>query len=221
LEINMAMRAEALPPDTEAIADAHRCSVAPCDGEVAAELGSKPLCVEHFITVSINELETRNQKLKDEAFEGSEATAFRELVSSCAQQAHRLSEDERNADTRTKARLLDVLLRASQLGQSLRRSPRVESAVSVYVRREESGRMWEEETWTSTLSRHGAGLVCRHLVEKGGLVILCRKDKGERARARVVYCHYDGQGRRQIGVEFLDRPDFWDFAKQALQAKPA
>ncbi|MFZ0038452.1 MAG: hypothetical protein WAK91_13570 [Candidatus Acidiferrales bacterium] len=188
---------------------------------MAAELESKPLCVEHFLTFSIAELESRSRKLKDESFESSETTAFRDLVSSCAQQAHRLSEDERNADTRIKARLLDILLRASQLGQSLRRGPRVESAVSVYVRREESGRTWEEETWTSTLSLHGAGLVCRHLVEKGGMVILCRKDKGERARARVVYCHYDGQGRRQIGVEFLDRPDFWDFSKQSLQTEPA
>ncbi|MFZ0637770.1 MAG: PilZ domain-containing protein [Candidatus Acidiferrales bacterium] len=167
------------------------------------------------------ELESRSRKLREEAFENSETTAFRDLLSSCAQQAHRLAEGERNADTRTKARLLDILLRASQLSQSLRRSPRVESAVSVYVRLEESGRIWEEETWTSTLSRHGAGLVCRHLVEKGGLVILCRKDKGERARARVVYCHYDGQGRRQIGVEFLDRPDFWDFSKQTPRTEPA
>jgi len=217
----MAMRAQPLTTNSEASADAHRCSFASCHGEVAAELGAKPLCVEHFLTVSIDELETRSRKLKDQAFESSETTAFRDLLSSCAQQAHRLSEDERNADTRTKARLLDILLRASQLSQSLRRSPRVESAVSIYVRREESGRMWEEETWTSTLSRHGAGLICRHLVEKGGLVILCRKDKGERARARVVYCHYDEQGRRQIGVEFLDRPDFWDFAKQQpVNAEP-
>ncbi|HEY4740215.1 MAG TPA: PilZ domain-containing protein [Candidatus Acidoferrales bacterium] len=198
----------------------HHCSVAPCERDVVAELDSKPLCVEHFLTVSMNELEERARKLTVEAFESSETTSFRDLISSCAQQAHRLSQDERNADTRIKARLLDIFLRASQLGQSLRRSPRVESAVSVYVRREESGRTWEEETWTSTLSLHGAGLSCRHLVEKGGLVILCRKDKGERARARVVYCRYDGQGRRQIGVEFLDRPDFWDFLKQP-QNEPA
>ncbi len=217
----MATRAEISPSDAASHCETHRCSVAPCEGDVAAELESKPLCVEHFLTFSIAELESRSRKLRDESFESSETTAFRDLISSCAQQAHRLSEDERNADTRIKARLLDILLRASQLGQSLRRGPRVESAVSVYVRREESGRTWEEETWTSTLSLHGAGLVCRHLVEKGGMVILCRKDKGERARARVVYCHYDGQGRRQIGVEFLDRPDFWDFSKQSLRTEPA
>jgi hypothetical protein len=53
-------------------------------------------------------------------------------------------------------------------------------------------------------------LVCRHAVEAGGRVVLCRRDKGSRAQARVVYCRYDGDGRRQIGVELLDRDDFWE-----------
>lgn len=217
----MAIGAQVLPPDSETAVEARRCSVSPCDGEVAAELESRALCVEHFMTVSMLELDSRSRKLKDVSFESSEMESFRNLLASCAQQAHRLSEDERNADTRTKARLLDILLRASQLGQSLRRSTRVDSAVSVYVRREDPGRVWEEETWTSTISRHGAGLVCRHLVEKGGEVILCRKDRGERARARVVYCHFDAQGRRQIGIEFIDGSDFWDFADQARSALSA
>jgi hypothetical protein len=216
----MAMSAQVLPPDTETAVEAQRCSAIPCDGEVSAELESRPLCVEHFVSVSMRELDTRSQRVKDEAYDSSETTAFRGLLSSCAQQAQRLAEDKRNSDSRTKTRLLDVLLRVSQLSQSLRRSPRVDSAVSVYVRREDPGRVWEEETWTSTISRHGAGMVCRHLVEKGGVVVVCRKDRGERALARVVYCHYDAQGRRQIGVEFLDRPDFWDFSKQARASDP-
>jgi len=216
----MAMSAQVVPPEAATAVEALHCEIAQCEGEVAAEIETRPLCVEHFVSVSMNELEARSRKLKDYAFDSAETFAFRNLLSSCAQQAHRLSEDERFADTRTKARLLDILLRASQLSQSLRRSPRVESAVSIYIRREDPGRVWEEETWTSTISRHGAGLVCRHLVEKGGQVILCRKDKGERARARVVYCRYDGQGRRQIGIEFLDRPDFWDLPQLSRQSEP-
>jgi PilZ domain-containing protein len=81
--------------------------------------------------------------------------------------------------------------------------------VPVWLRREDSRRTWEEDTWTSTLSRHGAGFVCRHPVEIGGTVVLTRKDKGGRATARVVYSRMDSEGR-QIGVEFIDRDDFWD-----------
>jgi len=60
------------------------------------------------------------------------------------------------------------------------------------------------------LSRHGAGFVCRHPIETGGKVFLLRKDKGTRAEARVVYCRLDSEGSRQIGVELIDRDDFWD-----------
>lgn len=188
------------------------CGVSPCQSAAVTEIEACPLCVEHFIAVSMRELELRGAGLKGRVLAPNEADTFKELLASCAQQAHRLSESECGADTRTKARLLDVLLRASQLSQSLRRSPRVQTAVSVYLRREDSSRTWEEETWTSTISRHGAGMECRHLVEKGGTVVLCRKDGGDRARARVVYSHFDGQGRRQIGLEFLDRSDFWESA---------
>jgi hypothetical protein len=53
--------------------------------------------------------------------------------------------------------------------------------------------------------------VCRHPVETGGTVILTRKDKGgSRATARVVYSRMDSEGQRQVGVELVDRDDFWD-----------
>ncbi len=83
-------------------------------------------------------------------------------------------------------------------------------AVPVWLRREDPRRTWEEDTWTTTLSRHGAGFVCRHPVDTGGMVVLTRKDKGGRVEARVVYSRLDSEGRRQIGIELIGRDDFWD-----------
>jgi hypothetical protein len=208
----MEMSSPTVHSEVNSVTAVDYCGVSPCSAAAVAEFGARPLCVEHFVSVSMQELDSRSASLRGRVLAQEEAESFKELLATCAQLAHRLSESACGADTRTKARLLDVLLRASQLSQSLRRSPRVQTAVSVYLRREDSTRTWEEETWTSTISRHGAGLECRHLVEKGGTVVLCRKDGGDRARARVVYCHFDGQGRRQIGLEFLDRSDFWERA---------
>jgi hypothetical protein len=36
-----------------------------------------------------------------------------------------------------------------------------------------------------------------------------RKDKGIRAVASAIYSRMDSEGRRQIGVELIDRDDFW------------
>ena len=113
-------------------------------------------------------------------------------------------------DKSIKTRLQRALLWVSQTGRSLRRSPRSATAVPVWLRRDDSRRTWEEDTWTSTVSRHGAAFVCRHPVEIRGALILMRKDKGSRAAARVVYSRMDSEGRRQIGVELVDRDDFWD-----------
>jgi hypothetical protein len=185
------------------------CSSGPCGEPAVADFDAKRLCTEHFLAACFQELEARNDRLKSEPAD-SEIVSFRKFLSSSVEQAQRISDGPHSVDKETKTQLLEFLLRASELSKRIRRSPRLTSSVPVWLRREDHARTWEEETWTVTTSRHGAGLVCRHAVEAGGTVVLCRRDKGSRAQARVVYCKYDGDGRRQIGVELLDRDDFWD-----------
>lgn len=187
-----------------------RCSITACPDEVAAQLETKPMCLEHFLSGSVRELESRGATVKGLSYDSAETQSFKALLSECAKEAQRLADHKEFLSPETKRRLLEVVTQASHLGRQLRRSSRIHASMSVWLRREDPGRTWEEETWTSSISRHGAGLVCRHLVEPGGILVVCRKGLGERSRARVVYCKYDGDGRRQIGVEFLDRNDFWD-----------
>jgi hypothetical protein len=59
------------------------------------------------------------------------------------------------------------------------------------------------------LSRYGAGLPCRHSIEAGAMLVIVRRDGGQRANARVSYCRYDAEGRREIGIELLDCDNFW------------
>src|ERR1700683_850785 len=193
------------PPSPES-----RCCIDACSDAVAAHLETKPLCIEHFLSGSVSELESRSASIKGQSYDSSITQSFKELLGECAKEAQRLADHQEFSTQHTKRRLLDVVLRTAHLSQQLRRSTRIPASMSVWLRREDPVRTWEEETWTSTISRHGAGLICRHLVEPGGTLVVCRKGVGERARARVVYCKYDGDGRRRIGVEFLDRNDFWE-----------
>jgi hypothetical protein len=185
------------------------CSSEACSEPSVADFDARHLCMEHFLVVCFRELEARNERLKNQPAD-AETDSFKNFLNASVDQVRKLSEIDRFTDSQTKSQLLEFLLRASQLSKSLRRSPRRSASVPVWLRREDPSRTWEEETWTVTVSQHGAGLVCRHPVEAGGKVVLCRRDKGSRVQARVVYCRYDGDGRRQIGVELLDRDDFWD-----------
>lgn len=186
------------------------CSFWSCEGSAAVEIGGNRLCLEHFISFALGELESRSEVLKRNPFDAPAMESFKRFLAFCSEQSKRLSEDETVTDKQMRARLLEIYLRAADLGQRLRRSPRMKAAVPIWLRREDRGPTWEEETWTSTVSHHGAGLTCHHPVETGGTVVLCRRDKASRVSARVVYSRIDSEGRRQIGVELLDQPDFWD-----------
>jgi len=186
------------------------CSVELCGERAAVEIEARELCLDHFLSISFQELQTRYESLRRQECDPAATAAFNEFLASWVGQAQGLVEDSQFEDKERKARLREALLWVSKTGRSLRRSPRVEAAVRVWLRREDSRRTWEEDTWTANLSRHGAAFVCRHPVEIGGTVFLMRKDKGSRAAAQVVYSRLDSEGRRLIGVKLIDRDDFWE-----------
>lgn len=101
-----------------------------------------------------------------------------------------------------------------------RRSPRRAASIPVWLRREGQFRTWEEEAETRVLSRYGAGLPCRHSVEAGATLAIVRRDNGQHASARVIYCRYNAEGCREIGIEFLNCENFWgldwNFAEPAV-----
>jgi len=186
------------------------CAGAACNATAALDFDGRSLCLDHFLPACIAELESRNERLRNLPFDPAATDAFKAYITNCAQQAEKLAEDPRFTQAHTKTVLLDFMLRISQLTQKIRRSPRTTSSIAVWVRREDPHQTWHEETWTVSTSQHGAALLCRRPVEKGGTVVLCRKDKGSRATAQVVYSRRDSEGRKQIGIQFCDPINFWD-----------
>lgn len=209
------METRILCPEPRLALKASPCCLEACNKIAAAGLDGRPLCLGHFLSVSIKEMESRSASLKGRMFDPRTSQEFGNFLAACAEQAKTLSEYSELADSSEKLRLLELLDVVSRFTRRLRRSPRQTVSVPVWLRREDPRHTWEEETWTSTVSRHGAGFVCRHSVEVNGTVVLCRRDKGGRAEARVVYCCFDSEGRRHIGVELLDAVDFWGVAERA------
>jgi hypothetical protein len=202
-------------PQARRALKASQCSTEGCNESVDADLGSRPLCLHHFLSVSIEEVGKRSSCLNMQPFDAGAVDAFRKFLSACEEQAALLSERPDLSDPSAKNRLVEIRRLVSQWTRRLRRSPRVTASVPVWLRREDPRHTWEEETWTSTVSRHGAGFECRHSVDVNGTVVLCRRDRGSRAQARVVYSRFDAEGRRHIGVELIDPGDFWGLAETA------
>jgi PilZ domain-containing protein len=200
-------------PEAPRALKASQCCFNGCNDSVATQLETRPLCLDHFLSVSVQEMDARSACLKANPVDTAIVAGLRNFLADCVRQAETLADGGEFATGAYGDRLAGIVRRSSQLSRSLRRSPRVPSSVPVWLRREDPRHTWEEETWTSTVSRHGAGFVCRHSVEVNGHVVLCRRDKGKRVEARVVYSRFDAEGMRHIGVELLGRDDFWDAAE--------
>jgi hypothetical protein len=95
-------------------------------------------------------------------------------------------------------------------GVHSRRSLRKAAFLPIWLRNEGQRPIWEEETETHVVSRYGAGLYCQHFVQPENMVIILRRDNGRRANARVTYVRYDPDGKRELGIEFIDKDNFWD-----------
>ena len=203
-----------LATDVRLLLDSSPCANPSCEAGAAIDFAGQSLCTEHFLPACIAEIESRNERLRNRPFDPAATDALKTFIADCTKQVEMLAanlvEDQRVAQSHLKPVLLDFLLRMSQLSQRIRRGPRTTSSVAVWLRREDPHQTWHEETWTVSVSRHGAALLCRRPVEKGGTVVLCRKDKGSRAEAQVVYSLRDSEGRKQIGVQFCDPINFWD-----------
>ena len=213
-------------PDLQLLHEPTWCAAASCNATAAIDFAGRSLCFEHFLPACIAEIESRNERLRNLPFDPAATEALKTFIATCTQQAEALAanaltrraeqsveqsaEDARFTRAQMKTSVLDFLLRLSQLSQRIRRSPRTVSSIAVWLRREDPHQTWHEETWTVSVSRHGASLLCRRPVEKGGTVVLCRKDKGSRAEAQVVYSLRDAEGRKQIGIQFNDPINFWD-----------
>ncbi|HUA01791.1 MAG TPA: PilZ domain-containing protein [Candidatus Aquilonibacter sp.] len=187
----------------------HPCHEGSCGETAVAKIDMREFCLDHFLSVSLQDIRAHYAGLKSQPYDAIAMSSFREVTSIWAREAERLIEEGR-VDQAMKARLLEAVAWISQAAKSLRRSPRVPMTIGVWLRREDSRRTWEEDTWTRTVSRHGAGFVCRHPVDLGGRLVITRKDKAMRAEARVVYSRLNAEGGREIGVELIDRENFWE-----------
>jgi general secretion pathway protein A len=93
------------------------------------------------------------------------------------------------------------------------------ASVPVWLRNEQLSPLWEEETETQVLSRHGAGLHCRHSVLTKSTLVIIRRDNGRRANARVRHSRYNPDGERELGIEFIDEQNFWDLDWNSSEAE--
>lgn len=91
-----------------------------------------------------------------------------------------------------------------------RRSERVLLDIPVVIRGESNGQAFHEETFTVTVSAHGALLMLQSEVSLGQKLVVMNLKSSDQREARVAYKGAVHAGLAQVAVEFAGpSPEFW------------
>jgi hypothetical protein len=188
---------------------AEQCSIAGCGQATAASLDGEALCRGHFITVCYTRLDQYEEIRKGPGLSATNTESVRHFIHECTRWADEIENAGMNLDNLDRAKLLHIILSASELGRHLRRSPRKVATIPVKLSSEKIGSAWEEDTETVLVSRYGALVRCKHPAKAGETIHLIRADTGDKALARVAWQRPSGKDDVRIGVEFVSCENFW------------
>lgn len=194
------------------MANAEKCSIADCGQAIAASLDGDSLCREHFISVCYTRLDHYDEIRKGPGLSATDTESVRRFIHECTRSADEIEHSALDLDNLDRAKLLHIILTASELGRHLRRSPRKVAAIAVKLSSEKLGGAWEEDTETVLVSRYGALVRCKHPAKAGETIHVIRADTGEKAVARVAWQRPSGNSGNEdvrIGVEFVGCENFW------------
>lgn len=186
-----------------------KCSIADCSQAVEASLDGEAFCRAHFIAESYHRLDHYDQIRRGPGLSISDTEALRRFIHEGTRQADQIEHTALDLDNLDRAKLLHIILSASELGRHLRRSPRKAAAIAVRLSSEKIGGTWEEDTETVLVSQHGALVRCKHPAKAGETIEVMRTDTGERALARVAWQRPSANSDTRIGVEFVSCQNFW------------
>jgi len=96
-------------------------------------------------------------------------------------------------------------------GPERRRSDRLQHDIGIIIRVESpKGASWEEETFTISVSNHGALVLLEGNVAVGQEVTLVNPENQQEVAGKVVRLGAKHGGLAMVGIEFLaPSPEFW------------
>jgi hypothetical protein len=185
------------------------CSVAECPRSVAASIDGAALCRNHFISSCYARLDRYEEVRQKNGLSVSDAEDARRFIHDCTRQADEMEHEAKDLDNLERAKLLHIMLTASELGRFLRRSPRKVASIAVRLSSEKLGGAWQETTETVLVSQYGASVRCSHTAKVGETLHIERADTGQTAVAKVAWQRTVGNDDIRLGVEFVGCENFW------------
>ncbi|MGH9679566.1 MAG: PilZ domain-containing protein [Candidatus Acidiferrales bacterium] len=193
------------------------CATPGCEQSAVSSLGGEAYCRSHFIDTCYVRLEQFEELRNAHSVSVTEAESMRRFIHECSRQADEIEHKSNDLDNLERAKLLHIILSASEVGRFLRRSPRKAASIPVHISCQKLGGFWEEDSKTVLLSRYGASVQCSHTAKPGECLQIERFDTGQKAQARVAWQRPSENESVRIGVEFLNCDNFWGLDWAAVE----
>jgi len=200
----------------EAPLEGTKCSFEGCANRTVGALEGHPFCGDHFILTCHTQLDTYYARFKERRWRGVSLEAVSRFIQECMREADRIGLDKVE-----RARLLNVILSAADLGRHLRRSPRKALVIPVRLLSEKPEELWQEDTETVVVSRCGALVRSEHSAEVDQKLRVFKKDERQQARARVAWCPRERETNPVLALEFVDSDNFWGLDWSAIERELA
>ncbi len=197
-----------------------RCSIEGCEKPVESSLMGEAFCREHFISAAYARLDLYEGMRNGSPLSLFDAEAAHHFVRECTRHADEMEHNAKDLHNLDRAKLLHILLSASDLGRRLRRSPRRTLAIPVRLSSDRIGGTWEEDGETVLLSKYGASVRCNHPAKPGETLHLLRFDTGQMTEARVKWRQQLTKDDIRIGMEFVGVENFWGLDWEAAEETP-
>jgi hypothetical protein len=188
---------------------ARQCSTEKCPRVSIVALDGVPFCAEHFVSAAYRFLDEAALQLRHTPEYGPATAELARRLDDCTRGATSLALSSARTDNLVRARLIDILLWASELLKQVRRGPRTDVAIPVALAGSTDGIEWEEKTETQSVSQFGASMRCRRPLPQGAIVKVTRLDSGQQTSARVAWTSRKDTGNFETGIELLGDDDIW------------
>jgi hypothetical protein len=167
-------------------------------------------CRGHFVVTCYAKLDYCSELLRNRSFSEETFEAIRRFLAECTEQAARLSETAKDLNNIERARLLDILFYASDVGSHMRRSPRKTLTIPVRIHCNTPGNLWQEKTVTRSVSRYGGMFECLSTIKPDDVLVVEHIEFGRFVNARMVWGWRARAGAFVAGLEFVNCSNFWE-----------
>lgn len=186
-----------------------RCNHPHCRKPSIAILENSSLCQSHFVAICYARLDEINELLDQKKLGGRELQMIRSFVDACTSPAFLQALRARDVKNRDRAQHLDIVVSAAHILTRLRRGPRIDLCVPLRLLGDPLADPRIEDTFTRTVSKHGAMFSCGNPYTRGELMDIVRLDTGDTAIARVAWHRPIGPGQHSVAIEILNSANFW------------